>query len=141
MACPYFVPLEILNDGSWPHPSRLPLGAGWTGECCASGNIFSPHDFQIHEFCNLGYARGCPRLPAERDWDAVRFAVASASEDQLIVSYSCERAHAPTGNGKLVFDLRAETWTNDECDARVRRLAGAFVQSYRTRGKSEVNSQ
>lgn len=36
MACPYFVPREIVYDVSWPHPARLPLGAGWTGTCCAA---------------------------------------------------------------------------------------------------------
>jgi|SRR5215470_3036561 len=139
MACPYFVPRQILNDGSWPHPSRLPLGAGWTGECCASGSLFSPHDFQIHEFCNLGYAKDCPRLPADRDWDAIRFAVAKMSNEQIVVGYSCELDHAPVAHGKLVFDSRAERWADFECDARVRGLADAFLQSYRA--KSEAKSQ
>ncbi|MGA7967436.1 MAG: hypothetical protein WBQ00_03105 [Terriglobales bacterium] len=38
MACPYFVPREIVYDLSWPHPARLPLGAGWTGTCCAASH-------------------------------------------------------------------------------------------------------
>ena len=31
MACPYFMPVEKLENGTWPHPSRLPLGSGWRG--------------------------------------------------------------------------------------------------------------
>jgi hypothetical protein len=38
LACPYFVPREIVYDLSWPHPARLPLGAGWTGSCCAASH-------------------------------------------------------------------------------------------------------
>jgi hypothetical protein len=38
LACPYFVPREIVYDLSWPHPARLPLGAGWTGTCCAASH-------------------------------------------------------------------------------------------------------
>ena len=53
MACPYFVPREIVNDGSWLHPSRLPLGAGWSGRCCASEQETTPSDAVLHELCNL----------------------------------------------------------------------------------------
>src|SRR5580704_1544934 len=38
LACPYFVPREIVHDIAWPHPARLPLGAGWTGTCCAASH-------------------------------------------------------------------------------------------------------
>ncbi len=133
LACPYFVPREIVNDGSWPHPSRLPLGAGWKGECCGSEQIVSPDDFQIREFCNLGYATRCPHLPPQRDWDAIRFAVARTSDDQIIIAYSCERAHAPKEHGAMTFDLRREVWTDPHADERVRRLAEAFLGTYRSR--------
>ena len=141
MACPYFVPREILNDGSWPHPSRLPLGAGWRGDCCAAQHAFSPSEDQVREFCNLGYATACPHLPLERDWDAVRFAVARANEEQVILSYSCERGHAPVEHGTMTFDLSRGQWIHGHDDDRVRRLAAAFLESYRSRGKSEVRSQ
>ena len=133
VACPYFVPREVLNDGSWPHPSRLPLGAGWRGECCASGVEVSPLDSEIREYCNLGYARGCPRLPQERDWDAVRFSVASAKGDKVTLLYVCELGHAPVEHGKLAFDLNGERWLDAPADARVRRLAECYLKAYRDR--------
>jgi hypothetical protein len=138
LACPFFVPREILNDGSWPHPSRLPLGAGWKGQCCASDQTLSPDDLQIREFCNLGYATRCPHLPAQRDWDAIRFAVASTSDEQITVSYSCELGHAPKEHGNMTFDLSREIWLNTHSDARVRRLADAFLQTYRSRVATAV---
>jgi hypothetical protein len=133
LACPFFVPREILNDGSWPHPSRLPLGAGWNGDCCASTAGVSPLDSQIREFCNLGYATRCPHLPPQCDWDAVRFAVAGVSRDQITLLYVCERNHAPVEHGKLTFDLLGERWLNPHADARVNRLADCFLLTYRTR--------
>jgi len=122
-----------LNDGSWPHPSRLPLGAGWTGACCASGQEIAPADSHIHEFCNLGYAAACPHLPVEREWDAVRFSVASAGHEQVTLCYVCELRHAPVENGKLSFDLTRGIWVNVHSDSRVQRLADCYLETYRTR--------
>jgi hypothetical protein len=134
LACPFFVPLEILNDGSWPHPSRLPLGAGWMGNCRASGQEVAASDEHIREFCNLGYAVACPHLPAQHDWDAVRFSVANANSCRLTFSYVCELAHAPMEHGKLTFDLASEIWIEVHTDPRVARLADAYLESYRRAG-------
>jgi hypothetical protein len=131
LACPFFVPLEIVNDGSWPHPSRLPLGAGWMGNCRASGQELAASDEHIREFCNLGYAAACPHLPPRRDWDAVRFSVAHANANQLTFCYVCELAHAPMEHGKLTFDLTSEAWIDVPADPRVATLADAYLQSYR----------
>ena len=133
LACPFFVPREILNDGSWPHPSRLPLGAGWRGDCCASGQEVSVPDTHLREFCNLGYASACPQLPRERDWDSVRFSVACASGDQVTVWYVCELVHVPVEHGQLTFDLVGETWVNPHADPRVQRLANCYFETYRSR--------
>ncbi len=133
LACPYFVPREILNDGSWPHPSRLPLGAGWRGDCCASEMAISPQESHIREFCNLGYAARCPHLPLRRDWDAVRFSVARASDEQIILSYVCELGHAPVTHGTLTFSLISKQWLNAQADARVLRLADSYLQTCRSR--------
>jgi len=132
LACPYFVPREILTDGSWPHPSRLPLGAGWTGACCASGPEITPADSELREFCNLGHAVACPHLPREREWDAVRFSVASSGRDQVTFWYVCELGHAPVEHGKLAFDLRREAWVNAHSDSRVQRLAECYLKTYRS---------
>lgn len=158
MACPYFVPQEIVYDIAWPHPARLPLGAGWTGTCCAhdetaqneatadSTSMANPTSMPvdialIRDFCNIGYATACPHLPTLRDWDAVRFSVASTTPTQVTLCYVCEFAHAPKAHGTLTYDLAAEMWrhapemiSNDATnDARVRRLATCYLQAYRAR--------
>lgn len=136
MACPFFVPLEIVNDGSWPHPSRLPLGAGWAGNCCASGQELPASREQTQEFCNLGYATSCPRLPEGRDWDAIRFSVAHVSPEQVTIRFVCELNHAPVEHGKLIFDLVSENWINAHADARVRTLAACYMQTCLARQKA-----
>ena len=133
LACPFFVPLEILNDGSWPHPSRLPLGAGWTGNCLASGQELPASDAHVREFCNLGNATACPHLPRNRDWDAVRFSVASTTASRSRCVMYASRAHAPIEHGKLTFDLASEVWLNAHTDPRIVRLASSYLQAYRAR--------
>jgi hypothetical protein len=133
LACPYFVPIEIVNDGSWPHPSRLPLGAGWTGNCRASGQELAASSSHVREFCNLGYATACPHLPQMRDWDAVRFSVARASREQVTICFVCELAHAPVEHGELIFDLAVEVWREAHADPRVLMLANSYIQAYRAR--------
>jgi hypothetical protein len=133
VACPYFVPREMLNDGSWPHPSRLPLGAGWTGACCTSEPEVVPGLAHIREFCNLGYASSCPHLPARRDWDAVRFSVSRSASEQITIAYVCERAHAPIEHGSLTYDLTADRWSCSPADERVNRLATSYLRAWRLR--------
>ena len=133
MACPFFVPREILSGGSWLHPSRLPLGAGWRGDCGASAQPVTPDDAAIRDFCNLGNATACPHLPAQRDWDAIRFSVARASAGQITLHYVCESAQAPSGHGKLSFDLVRQRWLNPHSDPRVQRLADCYLETYRAR--------
>src|SRR5262249_39751900 len=132
-ACPYFVPREIVSDGSWLHPARLPLGAGWRGTCCASSPEITPSDSTIRELCNLGNAVACPNLPRERDWDAVRFSVALTSDEQITLCYVCEKAHAPVEHGKLTFDLVAQGWLNPHADQRVQRLANCYLEAWKSR--------
>src|SRR4030088_2968791 len=127
LACPFFVPREIVNDGSWPHPSRLPLGAGWTGNCRASGQEVATSDMHIREFCNLGYAIACPHLPPRRDWDAMRFSVARANANQVTLWYVCENGHAPVEHGSLTFDLANQAWLNPHADERVHRLSNCYI--------------
>jgi hypothetical protein len=136
LACPFFVPREILNDGSWPHPSRLPLGAGWTGNCCASGRELAASDSHLREFCNLGYATACPHLPQQRDWDAVRFSVSRAGPEQVTICFVCERDHAPIEHGTLTFDVMREVWLDVHPDARVLTLANCYLEAYRARHRS-----
>jgi hypothetical protein len=133
LACPYFVPREIVNDGSWLHPLRLPLGAGWSGRCCAAREETTPTDSVLHELCNLGNATTCAHLPRERDWDAIRFSVAHTSAEQITLWYVCELAHAPVEHGQLTFDRVGERWLNPHADPRVQRLAACYLETYRSR--------
>ena len=139
MACPYFVPREILNDGSWLHPARLPLGAGWSGSCCASGKVITPDDAALHQLCNLGNAHACYHLPHDRDWDAVRFSIARSGAEQITLVYVCELAHAPVEHGNLIFDRVHERWLHPHADARVQRLAECYLKTYRARQNEDQN--
>jgi hypothetical protein len=134
LACPYFVPLETVSEGWWPHPSRLPLGAGWKGNCLASGSELPASDEHARDFCNLGYAAACPHLPQMRDWDAVRFSVAYVSREKLTLCFVCERGHAPVECGELIFDLVRGVWLAAHSDSRVLRLASSYLKTYRVRG-------
>jgi hypothetical protein len=138
LACPYFIPRAMLNDGSWPHPSRLPLGAGWSGGCCASGQEVAAEERHVRDFCNLGYAKGCPHLPKDREWDAVRFTVANAGTKQVTLTYACELEHTPVTHGTLTYDLGSERWQNEHSDPRINRLAAGYLEAYRVRQRSLV---
>jgi len=141
MACPYFMPVERLENGAWPHPSRLPLGGGWNGHCTAPGHDGEvPAQDVLEKFCNLGYADGCLRAPVSRAADAVRFAVVapaeagrpdSASKNTVLrLSYVCERSHRPVDHGVLEFELSTAQWLRPHDDARIQRMAQCFVESY-----------
>ena len=146
MPCPYFMPVSKLENGSWPHPARLPLGCGWSGHCTAPGHEQAvPSQDVLEGFCNLGYAGSCSWAPAERRWDAVRFAVVTPAKDSkqvnprsevhqpariLRLNYVYELANRPAGQGQLEFDLSAATWLRRHEDARIQKMAECFVESY-----------
>ncbi len=143
MACPFFMPMEKLENGSWLHPSRLPLGCGWSGLCTAPGHDGeTPSTEELHDFCNLGYAERCSRFPRERLWDSVRFDVRcifASGEDsgtqRIQVRYVCEREHLPSDHGFLEFDISQSRWTKRHEDPRLQRMAECFVASYREKAK------
>ncbi len=131
MACPFFLPKTRFEDGGWLHPSRLPLGAGWRGECRASGQPgIEPSNDELRELCNLGYASSCPRLPRERSCDAVRFSVASDSSDRVTICFVLESAHRPAGQGLLVYDPTLAQWISAHPDLRIQRMAECYVETY-----------
>jgi hypothetical protein len=142
MACPFFLPVEKLENGSWSHAGRLPLGCGWSGECSAPGHEGElPSPAELREFCNLGYAATCTRLPKERPWDSIRFGARTLSsrEDgadrRIQVRYVCEREHLPAEHGRLEFDVAAARWIDFHRDQRVQRMAECFLESYVDRKK------
>jgi hypothetical protein len=147
VACPFFMPVEKLESGSWLHANRLPLGCGWSGRCTAPGHEDAvPTQEELHEYCNLGYAAGCGRLPTERAWDSVRFGARTISRDgkdrsgeHIQIRYVCERDHLPVEHGVLKFDAVLARWEPGHLDQRVQRMAECFLASYiERRRKREV---
>jgi len=149
VACPFFVPEKKLENGGWPHPARLPLGGGWTGSCCAPGHQGeSLSDEELRDYCNLGYAEGCARLPAERAWDAVRFAIISQrtrdsladdriSGSRIQLRCVCERNHRPASHATVEFDLAKSRWIQRHADPRVQRLAECYLAECLNRSRNE----
>lgn len=131
MACPFFMPTHRAANGSWLHPTRLPLGSGWNGYCCAPGHQGTePSDEEIRELCNLGYAHGCRRLPQERPWDAIRFSVARHGDTRIVLCFVCEAAHHPVEHGTLEYDPSLARWVSSHRDLRVQRMAECYLDSY-----------
>jgi len=137
VACPFFMPTEKMENGAWMHPSRLPLGCRWNGRCTAPGfEGFAPAEKDLLDFCNLGYADGCGRLPQNRDWDSVRFAARTICDAlkndtrRIQVRYVCERGHRPAGTGFLEFDAATDQWIRPHTDSRIQRMAECFLAVY-----------
>jgi hypothetical protein len=146
VACPFFMPVERLENGAWLHVSRLPLACGWHGTCTAPGHEGElPTAEELRDFCNLGYAESCPRLPRDRAWDAVRFSIVSprladAMNDttrltSVNLRYVCERAHRPAEHGTLEFDPGRSFWVRPHADCRVQRMAECFLAEYLSKKK------
>lgn len=143
MACPYFMPVERLEGGSWPHPARLPLGAGWAGHCTAAGHEgHIPSPGILETCCNLGYAVNCTWAPLNRISDAVRFAVlparrglekSDAPPSSIHLCYVFEREHRPVEAGELEFDVMHSEWLRPHSDPRVQKMAQCFLESYLSR--------
>jgi hypothetical protein len=134
--------MDKVVNGAWAHAGRLPLGCGWSGQCTAPGHegeIPSPQDLQ--EFCNLGYAAGCARLPAERSWDSIRFGARSvASEavgENIQIRYICECGHLPAEHGILEFAASTAQCERPHRDSRLQRMAECFVETYLEKRKHQ----
>ncbi len=131
MACPFFMPTSKLEDGGWLHPSRLPLGGGWTGHCSAPGHEGAePTNQELRELCNLGYAASCPRLPKDRAYDAVRFSIARDCSGHLELWFVCESGYRPASHGKLEYDLDLSQWVSSHSDLRIQKMAECYLQAY-----------
>lgn len=141
MACPFFMPAERAGDIAWLHPSRLPLGAGWNGHCGAPGHEgFTPSPEEIKENCNLGYASACPRLPQQRECDAVRFSVVRHSDSHLVLWFVLESRHRPAGHGTLEYKVASHQWTSPHPNEHIQRMADCYVQSYFSRKPAAADS-
>lgn len=137
MACPYFFPTGKSANIYWPFPRRLPLGAGFCGFCAAGAQQATPGETELRDFCNLGYARQCSRIPAERPLDAVRFAVAKDGGSRILLHYCCERDHAPVRHGQLEYDCLSTGWLVPHEDKCIQRQAECYIAVYlERRGKA-----
>jgi len=137
MACPFFSPIARADDIALPHPARLPLGAAWRGNCAAPGCELVQLGAAQLESCNLGYAHACPRLPAQRAADAVRFAVSRHSADRLQLQFVLEAKHLPVEHGNLEYDRILSCWTAGHSDPGIQKLAECFLQVYLERNTAE----
>lgn len=141
MACPFFMPTRKSEHAMWIHPSRLPLGAGWDGDCTAHSTAATiPAGDQLAH-CNLGYAGDCPRLPKERKWDAVRFAVTSEHESRICLAYVCERNHLPSDHGRLEFSVLQSRWLSFHPDARIQKMAECFLESWFAKSRRGADAE
>lgn len=138
MACPFFSPTHRADDLPFPHPSRLPLQAGWRGVCAAPGHERAvPSDPELQS-CNLGYARSCPRFPKSADAEGVRFGVLRESAESVTIQYVFELAHRPGSHGVLEYDRRLSAWPVRHPNPLVQNLAEAFLRSYLERKTSTL---
>jgi hypothetical protein len=130
VACPYFLPKAKSNELFWPFPQRLPLGAGFHGQCVAGETAMQPGDVELRDFCNLGYARQCGNLPVSRRADAIRFSVASEKDGEVVLRYICERNHAPVEHGELSYRPATGNWIVSHADPVLQRQAECYVAVY-----------
>jgi len=130
VACPYFYPTEKSSTIAWPFPARLPLGAGFAGTCRAGAEVASPSENELRDFCNIGYARACPRMPRSYFSDGVRFAVARDEGSRIMVHYASEREHEPVEYGRLEYDCASTTWAAPLRDACLQRQADVYLAVY-----------
>ena len=139
LACPFFMPTQKLEGQDlWLHPSRLPLGAGWKGNCGAPGHeAVQLSDPEVRE-CNLGYALKCPRLPQIRECDSVRFGIANDSGSRLLLWFVCEAGHRPVRHGTLEFDTLLSRWNTTHPDSRLQKKAECYLESYLARRSHSI---
>ncbi len=128
MACPFFVPMRVLDQGGWINPPRMPLVEPYYGRCVARpADPFSAPETVQRELCNCGYARGqCDRFPEFSAADAVRFSVKADRGGLLRLVYVMEKDHAPVEHGELEYDGGVSGHTSELLQAQAR----AFAESY-----------
>jgi len=78
-------------------PRRLPLVRDGQALALRPDTRSASWEEELKSSCNLGYAKACSRLPAERHADAVRFALGEERDGILRVRFVCERAYLPAG--------------------------------------------
>jgi hypothetical protein len=129
VACPFFFPTERINNG-WQFPARLPLGDGFKGTCRAGAEEICPSEDELRDYCNIGYAGGCARIPAQRLADGIRFALARDDESRIVLHYVSERFHEPVEYGRLEYDCQTQQWLAPMRDPCLQRQAECYIAVY-----------
>lgn len=136
MACPYFYPVERLEEAVWAVPPRLPLGDAYAGECRAGEAPLQPEDAVLRSFCNSGYAREkCSLFPQTARADAVRFSIASDSSGVIRLHYVFEKGCWPLDHGELEYSADGRSFVSSLPDEIGARQAEAFMDSYLRRAR------
>jgi len=90
----------------------------------------TPTDEEQRDFCNLGYAKGCQKMPADCYADCVRFALSKDEGTKITLQFVYERAHEPIKNGVVEYDCLAHAWTVSLSDVCVQRQAECYLAAY-----------
>jgi hypothetical protein len=133
VACSFFYPTLRHERELWPFRRRLPLGDGFHGHCTAPGHEGTiPDEASLRDCCNMGYAN-CPRLPKEREADAVHFSVASDRDGVISLHWVMVRNHAAAEYGRLDFERAAFSWKLPHWNPTLQRMAQCYLESYLAR--------
>ena len=146
MACPFFMPIEKLENGTWLHASRLPLGCGWSGHCTAPGHEGEvPSQEELRDFCNLGYAEGCTGCPVSEpgiQCVSVR-ELGNGWQEWAPGAFGCvtfaSAAIVPRKTASWSSMRMEARWANPHPDSRVQRMAECFLASYLEGRKNHGN--
>jgi len=137
MACPYFYPLEAMDEKRWPAPPRLPLGDPYAGLCKARAQPHVPSESALRDLCNQGYARGsCGEFPRESDPDAIRFGIARDSGGIVRIVFVVESNHLPHEHGAVEYSRESGQFVQAPAEEIPRKQAQAYLESYLRRKPS-----
>ncbi|MDQ2899948.1 MAG: hypothetical protein M3Y07_09130 [Acidobacteriota bacterium] len=137
MACPYFYPLETMDERRWPGPPRLPLGDPYAGVCRARAEPHAPGESAMRDLCNQGYARGaCAEFPERSGPDAVRFNIGRDSGGVVRIAFIVESDHLPYGHGAFEYSRESGQVSPAPAEETLRKQAEAYLESYLRRKPS-----
>ncbi|HVB39506.1 MAG TPA: hypothetical protein VNE83_01300, partial [Terriglobales bacterium] len=92
----------------------------------------------LKQWCNFGYAKKCPWLPAEREADKNSFSIARDRDGMLLIYYVREVDHTPGEHGTLQYDLEQGQWVKTHPDAVLQKQAECYLASYQKRKETPV---
>lgn len=132
MACPYFYPVEKVEDKSGFRFLRLPLGDPYKGFCRVDPISYRrPDENHVRDFCNLGYVRHrCPYFPEESGPDADRFSISLDRNGLIQIWYVVEKNHTAFEHGRLEYSRDTNSFTAGHSNELVQKQADAYLQSY-----------